>query len=202
MRLARGIAMVEAVLATVIVGGLAVAAMSLVGTIATERRVAADRSVGHLLARQLAEEIAALPLDHTTRSGAEGGEDSEDGNDNGGRSGGLVGGILGGVADAVAGLAGEEPDEPDSADRSLLLDVLDYDGYTKSPPVDREGTALPGVEAWMRSVEVTEVLPGDPDGPEVGGTGVYRVRVTATLNGRLAGEMVFYRSLAGDEAVR
>ncbi len=158
-----GIAMVEAVMAIAVVGGLAVAAMSLVSSVAVERRVSNERSFGQLLARQLAEEIAVLPLDAAIDAGA--------------------------IDSALPA-------------RTLYDDVTDYDGYTRSPPRMRDGTAVPGADGWTRSVEVTEVAPGNPEGAEVADTDVYRVRVTAEFNGRVAGEMVFYRSESGDEATR
>lgn len=199
-----GIAMVEAVLATAIVGGLAVAAMSLVGSVAAERRVSVERSMGQLLVRQLAEEIAALPTDDSLLAASEpvGTSGSGSGSSGGGSLlDGLVNGILSGGSQTAQTLDSGDGSTVLS-ERELFLDVLAYDNYTESPPADRGGSEISGAGAWTRSVEVTEVTPSDLQGEAVAGTGVYRVRVTALVNGRLAGETAFYRSVAGDEAMR
>lgn len=181
----RGIVMAEAVLATALVGGLAVAAMSLVSSVAVERQVASERSWGHLLSRQLADEIAALPVRVEADAGGSLLDDTVKG----------AGDLLG---DAVSGeLLGEAVPLRTSHD-----EIMDYDGLSESPPRFRDGSAVPGGDGWTRAVEITEVSATDLEGTEVAGTGVFRVRVTATLRGREAGEVVLYRTTAADGAMR
>ncbi|MEL7483261.1 MAG: hypothetical protein AAFN41_02800 [Planctomycetota bacterium] len=153
--------MIETVLATAIVGGLTVAALSLVSSAAMERRVSAERTRGMLLASQLAEEIAALPTQVGTPI----------------------------TADPIV-------------DRLLFDEVADYDDLSQSPPRERDGTAIDGADGWTRSVDVTEVAASDLEGPEVADTGVYRVTVRAEFAGRVAGEIVMYRSDVADGVLR
>ncbi|MEO1535170.1 MAG: hypothetical protein AAFS11_06375 [Planctomycetota bacterium] len=157
----RGIAMIETVLATAIVGGLTVAALSLVSSAAMERRVSSERTRGMLLASQLAEEIAARPVQVGTPI----------------------------TADPIL-------------NRLLFDEVADYDGLRQSPPRERDGTALVDTDGWTRTVDVTEVAASDLEGPEVADTGVYRVTVRAEFAGRIAGEVVMYRSSAADGVLR
>ncbi|MEM1072500.1 MAG: hypothetical protein AAGH71_06745 [Planctomycetota bacterium] len=158
--LRRGIVMLEAVFAAGIVGALLLAALMLVSSVAGERRIAAERNTGQLLALSLAEEIAALPVENSLAT------------------------------------------NPDTVGRATLNTASSYDGYSESPPTDRAGVPISTAAAWTRAVEVTEVNASDPEGPEDTDGGVYRIRVTASVGGRVAGEITFYRSAAGDEAVR
>jgi hypothetical protein len=166
----RGIAMIEAVLATAIVGGLVVAALSLVGSVSVERRVALERSTGRFLVQDLAEEIAALPVEAGDGSGV-GGAVSELAGSLGGRGGG-IGGAVSELAKSLGGGAsaeGEAVAAEATAVRSPFNEIADYDGYEQSPPVDRNGAPIPGADGWTRAVEVTEVDPADPEGDEVTG---------------------------------
>lgn len=152
--------MVEAVLAAGIVGGLLVAALTLVGSVAAERRIAAERNTGQMLVIALAEEIAALPAENSVT------------------------------------ITTSDPG------RATLTDARSFDGYTESPPTDRAGVPIQSALGWTRSVEVTEVTSADPEGVETADGGVFRVRITAQINSRVAGEMTLFRSAAGDEAIQ
>ena len=45
--------------------------------------------------------------------------------------------------------------------RALWDDVDDYEGWTASPPQDKNGAALTGLSGWTRLVEVVYVKPDD-----------------------------------------
>ncbi len=57
--------------------------------------------------------------------------------------------------DVVFGIESEEPSSP--SNRSAFDDVDDFDGWTESPPVDRNGTPLTGLTGWTRDVNVVKV---------------------------------------------
>ena len=57
------------------------------------------------------------------------------------------------------GLEGSES----SASRALWDDSDDYDGWSKSPPQAKDGTALSGYTGWTRSVDVKKTDAGAPN---------------------------------------
>lgn len=61
--------------------------------------------------------------------------------------------------DRVEPLFGLESDE-DAGDRTTFDDVDDFHGYSSSPPVHRDGTAITGYQGWSISVNVA---PADAD---------------------------------------
>lgn len=181
----RGIAMIEAVLATAIVGGLVVAALSLVGSVSVERRVTVERNTGQLLVQDLAEEIVALPV----RAASPAIKAVEDR--------GLLKPLVGEVTRAVDAVAIGA-----TANRSAYTAITDYDGLKESPPVDRNGSPIPGADGWIRTVEVTVVNSSKPEGDEDQSGSVVRVTVRAEINGRTVGELVLFRSGAADEVLQ
>ena len=67
--------------------------------------------------------------------------------------------------------------------RSAFDDVDDYRGWTSQPPTDPNGTPLPGLGAWARSVSVDWVDPANPASVATSETFVKRVTVVATRHG-------------------
>ena len=63
-------------------------------------------------------------------------------------------------------------------------DVDDYNGWSSSPPQDRNGTALPGMEGWGREVTVTWANAADLNSTSGSANGVKRIDVTVTHNGQ------------------
>lgn len=61
-------------------------------------------------------------------------------------------------------------------------DVDDFDGWSESPPQDRNGATMPGLKGWKRTVSVQRVLAGDPSQPAGSETGVKRITVTVLRN--------------------
>jgi MSHA pilin protein MshD len=71
-------------------------------------------------------------------------------------------------------------DEVGDGSRNLWEDVDDYDGWSASPPQQKDGTELDDFDGWTRSVEVVWVNPLDLCQVSVTDTGVKRVTVTVT----------------------
>jgi hypothetical protein len=69
--------------------------------------------------------------------------------------------------------AGELP-----TSRSNYDDVDDFNGWTESPPADRNGVALPGLSGWQRSVRVEWVMASDPNQVSPVESGAKRITVT------------------------
>lgn len=81
---------------------------------------------------------------------------------------------------AVIGLEGGE----NSDKRDRFDDVDDYDGWTASPPQQKDGTVLSGFDGWRRSVTVDWVDPADVAQEQGSDTGVKRIAVTITFKDR------------------
>lgn len=85
-----------------------------------------------------------------------------------------------------------EPDEPDgligpeaeenSLKRDLFDDVDDYDGWSASPPEQKDGTALSDFDGWRRSVAVDWVNPANAAEEQGADTGVKRITVSVTFD--------------------
>lgn len=96
---------------------------------------------------------------------------------------------------------GRESSESGS-NRADYDDVDDYDGWFASPPESKDGTSMSGYTGWKRSVVVEWV--DNTDLIEVSGsdTGVKRITVTVTRDGRTLAELVALRAGAPPERVR
>ena len=85
---------------------------------------------------------------------------------------------------------GPEPGESGTGTRAALDDVDDYNGWSESPPKNKDGSVLPNLTGWTRTVTVAYVSPdnlattGDVD------LGVKRVTVTVTHDGRQVASLV------------
>ncbi len=93
-------------------------------------------------------------------------------------------------------LFGPEPGETASGSRALFDDVDDYHGWTECPPQNKDGTVLPGLAGWQRSVTVQYVSPDNLAMVGAVDLGVKRVTVTVARDGRplLSMVMVLTRS--------
>jgi MSHA pilin protein MshD len=67
--------------------------------------------------------------------------------------------------------------------RAKFNDVDDYDGLVDSPPKAKDGTALPGLADWSRTVRVRWVTPANPENTVLVDTGAKRITVTALFRG-------------------
>jgi MSHA pilin protein MshD len=61
-------------------------------------------------------------------------------------------------------------------------DVDDFNGWTETPPQDRDGTAMSGMSGWKRSVTVDWVTPADVTQTSLTESGAKRVVVTIKHN--------------------
>jgi type II secretory pathway pseudopilin PulG len=88
---------------------------------------------------------------------------------------------------------------PDAGETSLAAydDVDDYDGFTASPPMSRDGTFLAGYTGWTRSVRVEYASLTDPSTASITDTGLKRIRVTVTAPGGMSYTMLAMRSSNG-----
>ena len=79
--------------------------------------------------------------------------------------------------DLAPGSFGRSIAEDDEGDRTLFDDVDDYDGWSASPPQDRDGAPLVGANGYTRSVSVDWVLSSDLNQTSVSATGIKRISV-------------------------
>ncbi len=75
---------------------------------------------------------------------------------------------------------GREAGESDTI-RTAYDDVDDYQGWTESPPVAKDGTALPNSANWRRTVAVEWVNPTDPQQVQGSESGAKRITVVASF---------------------
>lgn len=84
--------------------------------------------------------------------------------------------------------------------RAAWDDVDDYDGWSASPPQDKTGVALTGLDGWERRVEVAFVDPADLATPNGTGTGVKRIVVIVLHDGRQVARLSGLRTGARDKS--
>ena len=75
---------------------------------------------------------------------------------------------------------GRETGELDTS-RAAYDDVDDYHGWSESPPVAKDGAALPNATNWRRTVTVEWVDPLNPQQVSATETGAKRITVVATF---------------------
>jgi hypothetical protein len=80
------------------------------------------------------------------------------------------------------------------ATRSAFDDVDDYNGWSKSPPDNADGSAMPGYSGWTRSVAVAWVVPGNPSQTSLTDTGLKRIIVTVSRRGVKMAELTGLRA--------
>ncbi len=84
------------------------------------------------------------------------------------------------VDSAASGAIGPEADEGTS-NRADFDDVDDYDGWTATPPQEKNGTELAEYDGWTRSVTVEYVDPLSPGNTAIStDSGAKRITVTVT----------------------
>ena len=72
-------------------------------------------------------------------------------------------------------------------------EVSNYDGRSHSPPIDREGMAMPGFTGWTRNVEVRHVDLDEPDQPVTDDTGLKHITVTVKRGDAMQAQLVALR---------
>ncbi len=116
-----------------------------------------------------------------------------------------------GLMDEILRQAYEEPDDTPTfgressesgSNRADYDDVDDYDGWFASPPESKDGTSMSGYTGWKRSVVVEWVNSTNLTGVSGTDTGVKRITVTVTRDGRTLAELVAIRAGTPPERVR
>ena len=150
---------VEAVISTIIVAVMFVAALSTVGA---SRRVQQQTTVA-VAGRQLAESLLSeiLRYSYADPNGS-----------------------------PVFGLETGES----AATRADFDDVDDYDGWSSSPPVAKDGTALANASGWTRTVAVVWIDPHHPAIAKSSETQSKRITVTASYNNATQTKLVAVRT--------
>jgi MSHA pilin protein MshD len=77
--------------------------------------------------------------------------------------------------------------------RSTLNDVDDYNGISGAP-TNRDGTAIPGLSNWRRTVAVAWVTLANPNQTSVAETGLKRITVDVYRGNVRLAELVAYRA--------
>jgi len=172
----RGFAMVEVVMATAIVGGLTVAALSLAGSSAGHKINAANIARGRVLCRSLAEEISTRPVADWSGAGLD---------------------LYINTSDVVVGNDSNLvtiPTATANGTRSGFISIDAYNGYTDSPPQDENGNIIAGYTGWTRVVTVRSARYGIPDLDAMYERGLRRVTVESSFGGKIIASTTFLRS--------
>jgi hypothetical protein len=82
----------------------------------------------------------------------------------------------------VTPLFGPEGNES-AANKTTFDDVDDFNGWIESPPKDRAGATISGMNNWERRVTVERVNPADPTVVVGSESGAKRIVVSARFNG-------------------
>ena len=86
--------------------------------------------------------------------------------------------------------------------RADFDDVDDYDGWSASPPEQRDGTVMPDLPGWSRQVAVAWINTSDTTTGVGAETGAKRITVTVKHNGMLMADLVAIRTSAFPEVDR
>ena len=73
-------------------------------------------------------------------------------------------------------------------------DVDDYNGWSASPPIDVNGNVIPGYASYTRSVAVVWGDAWDRDSTSLTDSGVKRIVVTVSLNGKAVAQVTGFRT--------
>jgi len=157
-----GYTLVEAVVSSVIVGTMMVAALGTVGASRVGQYKTSQGSRGQLLAQSMMAEI----LSQSYREPVD-----------------------------VPVFGPELPAEQGNG-RASYDDVDDYHGWSASPPQNKDGSEIPGLDGWRRTVTVEWVNPFDLEEVESFETSIKRITVTVSHNGMEVGSAVGVRSSA------
>ncbi len=161
-----GFTLVEAAISTVLVSGLFVASLNTLGATKLGQQNTAERGRAFLLAQELMSEIMQQEY-----------ADPED-----------VGKIDLRDPSLTTSEMGLDNGESGS-NRSDYDDVDDYNGWTASPPQNKDGSAIPNLIGWMRIVAVERRRLADPTKVAATEEGLKHVIVQVTRNGALIAQL-------------
>ena len=80
-------------------------------------------------------------------------------------------------------LFGPEPPDENADCRDNYDDVDDYHNWSASPPQNKDGSVIPNLAGWTRSVQVQRVEPTDLSQSAESDTGVKKITVTVSYGG-------------------
>lgn len=182
----RGFTLVEAAISIVIVGVMLVASLSTLGAAARSRQVRMEASQHQALALGLMGEILQAHYEESTSAGDQAFVQN-----------------LANTIDVIeptehpTPVFGPEAGEADGT-RIYFDDVDDYKDWQSTPPQAKDGTPLPNLDGWDRTVRVRKVQVNDPT-TETGGPdqGLKRIRVLVSSPNGKTTELVALRSRTG-----
>lgn len=178
-RVPRGLALVEVIASIAILGILMTAVFRCVAAAAVARTRTIERIQGAALCENLMNEILSQEYTNTTPPPS-----------------GLN------VNISILGINVSLSTPGGNPSRASFDAIDDYDGWTASPPIARDGSVIPGYLGWQQRVAVELATLATPNGAEAGAeTGLKRVTVVITRDGREISRMVALRSGAWEEAL-
>jgi hypothetical protein len=99
-----------------------------------------------------------------------------------------------------SGSASIGPDAGESAGpRAVFDDVDDYDGWDRSPPEYRDGTAIPDRAHWRQQVEVDHVLASDTTQSAGSDQGLKRIHVVIKYRDEILIEQLALRANVSEQ---
>ncbi len=167
--------MIEVVMSTAIIAGLTVGALTLVASTSAHKANAANIARGQMLCRSLAEEIATRPVLDWSKGAIDIEVDV-----------GLfkVSGIDSKGVTITVG----------TGNRTTFSTIDQYSNYTESPPKTEGGNDIAGFTGWTRTVKVSPAVMATPNSDSANETGLRRVTVTASYQGKTVASTTFLRS--------
>jgi len=81
--------------------------------------------------------------------------------------------------------------------RADFDDVDDYDAWSSSPPVSKDGTQLTGMVGWQRSVTIQWVDPADITQVQGSESNAKRITVTVSCDNKQVGSLTAIRTNSG-----
>lgn len=100
-------------------------------------------------------------------------------------------------ADASSGSFSLDADEVGDGSRALWNDVDDYDGWSASPPEQKDGTVMGEFPGWRRTVSIDWVPASDLNGTSGSDTRIKRIYVTVTYKNVEVAKLVSIRAGPG-----
>ncbi len=177
----RGITMIEATIATLLVGIVFASTLGVIGPVMRSTELAEKQIVAQRLVDELVSEIMAMPFDDPEEI------DKLD----------MRGGTLDlNTVDAL------DPIGTNDGERSIVRedfdDVDDYEGWSSIPPSTKSGNKYIGMANWERQVRVHHVEIEGVDTKSLQRTGAKWIRIRAIYNGILLAEEIIIRSESWD----
>lgn len=178
-RARHALALVEVIVSIAILGGLMGAVFNAVAVAAITRTRTLERIQGAALAENLMGEILSKNYTDTTPPPA-----------------------LLTVEITILGIPVTINSGGGDPSRAAFDGIDDFNGWVASPPIARDGSIIAGYTGWAQAAIVEKVPLASPNAGAVGtDTGLKRITVVITRNGREISRMVALRSRAWEGAL-